>query len=234
MHTHNASHTRLPCVFSSQSSSIGLSLFFNSSILPLYSLTALFVDAAMGSIILQKQEVSSTQQPWQDIRDLKKAEQASRIPTGWKLSPEFTPPKETVDLRPFAAKGGILSERELNITGKAYDATSLAEAIAKKIYTAEEVAVAFCKRAAIGHQLCNNLTEIMFNDAIDEAKKLDIYLQQNSKTIGPLHGLPMTFKVRFTFHSFPCGQLTSSRSAFISRDTTTLTVIFLEHLIHPR
>lgn len=140
-------------------------------------------------------QVATSPRPWQEIRDEKKAEQASRIPTAWKLTPENTPPESTIDLRPFAASCGILSVRELEITGGKYDGTSLAAAIAKATYTAEEVAVAFCKRAAIGHQLCNNLTEIMFGDAIEDAKKLDVYFKQTGKTVGPLHGLPMTFKV---------------------------------------
>ncbi len=137
-------------------------------------------------------EVSSPPRSWQEIRDAKKAEQAARIPVEWRLT-EF-PPAGTVDLRPFAASSGILSARELNITGDS-DATALAEAIAKGVYSAEEVAIAYCKRAAIGQQLCNNLTEIMFTDAIEDAKKLDQYFKANGKTVGPLHGLPMTFKV---------------------------------------
>lgn len=137
-----------------------------------------------------------TVKPWQEIRDLKKSEQASRIPTGWKLSSKDIPTEETTDLRPVAATCGILSDRELDITGESYDATSLAAAIAEGTYSAEEVATAFCKRAAIGHQLCNNLTEIMFGDAIQDAKKLDVYFKETGKTVGPLHGLPMTFKVR--------------------------------------
>ncbi|KAH7348586.1 amidase [Rhexocercosporidium sp. MPI-PUGE-AT-0058] len=63
--------------------------------------------------------------------------------------------------------------------------------------TIDEVAVAFCKCAAVGHQLCNNLTEIMFLDAIEDAKKLDLYFKDTGKTVGPLHGLPMTFKECF-------------------------------------
>jgi len=135
-------------------------------------------------------------QPWQEIRDAKKAEQASRIPLEWRLSPSHFPPQETIDLRPIATTCGILTERELKITGDSYDATSLVAAIAANTHSAEEVAVAFCKRAAVGHQLCNNLTEIMFSDAIEDAKKLDAYFKETGRTIGPLHGLPMTFKVK--------------------------------------
>jgi len=136
---------------------------------------------------------------WQEIRDEKKAEQAARIPVEWRLT-EF-PSAGTIDVRPIASTCGILSGRELKITGDSYDATSLAAAITSGIYSAEEVAVAFCKRAAVGHQLCNNLTEIMFLDAIEDAKKLDQYFKETGKTVGPLHGLPMTFKARI--HTLP-------------------------------
>lgn len=50
-------------------------------------------------------------------------------------------------------------------------------------------------RSAIAQQLCNCFTEIMFLDAIEGAKKLDETFQKTGKTVGPLHGLPMTFKV---------------------------------------
>lgn len=134
--------------------------------------------------------------PWEEIAAAKKAEQASRIPASWKLSKNDFPPAGTVDLRPVAAACGILSSRELKITGEEYDATSLAAEIAAGTYTAEEVVTAFCKRAAIGQQLCNNLTEIMFEEAIADAKALDEIFLRTGRTVGPLHGLPMTFKAR--------------------------------------
>lgn len=111
----------------------------------------------------------------------------------WKL--RSFPPAGTVDLRPVAISSGILSERELKITGELIDATALAADIAAGIYTSEEVSVAYCKRAAVGHQVLNNLTEIMFLDAIEDAKKLDYHFKITGTTVGPLHGLPMTFKV---------------------------------------
>ena len=134
--------------------------------------------------------------PWEAIRDEKRAEQLSRIPESWRLNASQYPAEGTVDVRPVAATSSILSERELEITGDKYDATALAAEIAKGTYTAVETVTAFCKRAAICQQLCNALTEIMFADAIDKAKKLDEHFNETGKTVGPLHGLPMTFKVR--------------------------------------
>ncbi|TVY56190.1 Acetamidase [Lachnellula cervina] len=158
--------------------------------------------------------------PWQEIRDAKKAEQDSQIPTAWKIRPEDFPPDGTVDLRPVAASSGILSTRELKITGEEYDATSLAATIAQGMYSAEEVATAFCKRAAIGHQLCNTLTEIMFQDAIEDAKRLDVYFRETGKTIGPLHGLPMTFKECFHVSGYDACNGYISRAFNPSTSTT--------------
>ena len=136
------------------------------------------------------------QKSWKDVAAAKKAEQFSRIPVQWRLEAEYlASTAATVDLRPLAATSGILSERELEITGEAYDATALLAKIASGTYTAVEVVTAFCKRASLAQQLCNCLTEIMFVEAIAAAKKLDEVLKRTGRTVGPLHGLPMTFKV---------------------------------------
>lgn len=138
---------------------------------------------------------------WTEIHIAKKAEQQSRIPAEWKLSPEFLAShNDAVDLRPLAALSGILTEKDLEITDGKYDATGLAEKIASGTYSAEEVVTAFCKRAAIAQQVCNCLTEIMFLDAIEAARKLDEEKKRTGRTVGPLHGIPMTFKVGGTVH----------------------------------
>ncbi|ORY54953.1 amidase [Pseudomassariella vexata] len=139
---------------------------------------------------------------WKELQAAKQAERASRIPEEWKLKPEHFPPEGTVDMRPVVKTCGILSERELKITGDDYDATSLAAAVAAGEYTALEVVTAFCKRAAVGHQLCNILTEIMFTDALEQAAKLDEIFKSTGKVVGPLHGVPMTFKECFHFKGY--------------------------------
>ncbi|KAI2468374.1 amidase [Annulohypoxylon bovei var. microspora] len=146
--------------------------------------------------------VPATRKSWQELQAAKRTERDSRIPTEWKLKKEYFPPEDTVDLRPFANSGGILSSAELEITSEKYDATSLAAAIAEGKFTALEVVTAFCKRAAVGHQLCNMLTEIMFADALERAKELDHIFKTTGKVVGPLHGVPMTFKECFHFKGY--------------------------------
>ena len=41
------------------------------------------------------------------------------------------------------------------------------------------------------------MLDICFSDAIDRAKELDAFYKRNGKVIGPLHGLPVTFKDQF-------------------------------------
>ncbi|KAM0541738.1 hypothetical protein ACHAO7_010338 [Fusarium culmorum] len=88
---------------------------------------------------------------------------------------------------------GILSPEEIEIT-EGHDAVSLLEAIRSHRYTAVAVARAFCKRAIIAHQLTCCLTQWYMKEAIDQAMKLDEYLEKNGKPIGLLHGLPISVK----------------------------------------
>ncbi|KAI2628773.1 amidase [Hypoxylon sp. NC1633] len=153
----------------------------------------------------------ATGKTWQELHAAKKAEQDSRIPAEWKLKPDLLPPEDTVDLRPFVNSCGLLSPAELAITGEEYDATSLAAAIAEGKFSALEVVTAFCKRAAVGHQLCNMLTEIMFADAMARAQELDQIYKSTGKVVGPLHGVPMTFKECFHFKGY------DSTNGYVSR-----------------
>lgn len=133
--------------------------------------------------------------PWQEIAADKKTEQIARIPREWLIRDANLLQTTAPDLRPLAEASGILSIRELDITGGQYDATALLAEIASGRLTAVEVTTAFCKRAAVAQQACNCLTEIMFVDAIAAAEKLDEAYAKTGKTVGPLHGLPMSFKV---------------------------------------
>ncbi|KAL4923745.1 amidase signature domain-containing protein [Aspergillus undulatus] len=60
-----------------------------------------------------------------------------------------------------------------------------------------EVAVAFCKRAAVAQQVTHCLMEIMFNDAIVLGRELDEYLRVHGRTMGLLPGVPVSIKDSF-------------------------------------
>ncbi|KFZ24298.1 hypothetical protein V502_01222 [Pseudogymnoascus sp. VKM F-4520 (FW-2644)] len=79
------------------------------------------------------------------------------------------------------------------------DATGLVETMAKGTWTAEEVTIAFLKRATIGHQLLNYATEFMAEEALSQARALDAHFRSTGKVVGPLHGVPISTKEMVSF-----------------------------------
>ncbi|KAJ5986790.1 hypothetical protein N7451_011155 [Penicillium sp. IBT 35674x] len=64
-------------------------------------------------------------------------------------------------------------------------------------FSAEQVVQAYIQRAVVAHQLTNCLTEVVFEDALQQAKNLDREFQATHKIKGPLHGIPFTVKDQF-------------------------------------
>ena len=80
----------------------------------------------------------------------KRLQRSNKIPKDW-LVPSTTLHDATNLLEvPFTC--GILSATECEITSD-YDATAVLEKLKSGIWSAEQVTVAFCKRAAIAQQL---------------------------------------------------------------------------------
>jgi amidase len=167
----------------------------------------------------------ATEAPWKAISQRKQAERQSRIPSAWLLK---TPPSSsTLDVRSIPRTSGILSSHEFSITEN-YDATSLADAICSRQLTAEEVAIAFCKRAAIAQQVCNCLTEIFFDNAIEHAKFLDKEYERTGKTLGSLHGIPVSLKDSFDVSGFDSSIGIASLTGKPAKKNALLVDILLE------
>jgi len=139
---------------------------------------------------------------YESIVAAKRTLRESLIPKAWILPREvheqYAAQPITIFQQPIhpAVSPGILSSRELELTNTYHDATSTLERLHSGNASSEEVTIAFCKRAAIAHQLTNCLTEILFEQAIATARERDEEYRANSK-LRPLHGLPMTFKDSF-------------------------------------
>ncbi|PTB70201.1 amidase [Trichoderma citrinoviride] len=134
------------------------------------------------------------QSSWQDIAARKRAERDSKIPPEWLLSESLPPGTRPIDYLP---RCGILSEKDLAFTSPARDATELLSLLSAGQVTAEDVVRSFCKRAAVAQQLTICLTEIMFEEAVARAKWLDAEYKRRGRTVGPLHGLPISVKDQF-------------------------------------
>lgn len=168
----------------------------------------------------------ASEAPWIAIAERKRAERQSKIPSAWLLSKPPSP--STLDVRSIPRTSGILTPQELSITEN-YDATCLADAIRSHKLTAEEVAIAFCKRAAIAQQVCNCLTEIFFEDAIARAKDLDKEYARTGKTLGPLHGLPISLKDTFEVKGYDASIGIASLAEKPAKKNALLVDILLEN-----
>ncbi|KAH8705769.1 amidase [Talaromyces proteolyticus] len=144
--------------------------------------------------------LSNVQQvSWEIIAEEKRLQCYQQIPPEWRLPSHYTDrvtDTSVWDVRDVPRTCGILSTREVEITEN-FDAVALVAAIRECKFTSEEVAIAFCKRAAVAGQLTRCLTETFFDDAIARAKDLDKYLETTKKVKGPLHGLPISLKDSF-------------------------------------
>lgn len=131
---------------------------------------------------------------YQELAAKKRAAQLSLIPPEWRLSPlpsiESTPNALSYLRR-------LLTPAELALTEQT-DITVLVRQLASGDISSLVLTRAFAKRAALAHQLTTCCTEIFFEEAFETANALDEYLAQTGKTVGPLHGLPVSIKDLFS------------------------------------
>lgn len=129
---------------------------------------------------------------WKEIAAAKKQKVYDQIPKDWQLNP-IPSADEVPEVGPYLDQ--ILPESETSITNST--AEQLIELIASGTLSSYAVTYAFCHRSALVHQLCNCLAEIFYDTALSRAKELDKYYQDNGKTMGKLHGLPISLKDQF-------------------------------------
>ncbi|KAH9057420.1 amidase [Lactarius vividus] len=87
---------------------------------------------------------------------------------------------------------------------KYLDATAkqIVENIQARVWTATTVLEAYLARAAQAQEATNCLTEVFFEEAREEARKLDAEFGKTGELKGPLHGVPISVKDMFDVQGF--------------------------------
>ncbi|GAB7356939.1 hypothetical protein MBLNU459_g7784t1 [Dothideomycetes sp. NU459] len=135
---------------------------------------------------------------WEEIAAEKRARLESSIPSEWRIDTSNLGD----NVMDVPEQCGLLSADELAITNSS--AVDLVAKLAKGVLKAVTVTTAFCKRAAIAHQVTNNALEFFPEMALTQAKELDAYYEKTGKTVGPLHGLPISLKDQLRIKGLEC------------------------------
>lgn len=130
---------------------------------------------------------------WKLKAQERRKQQIEQIPTEWRLS-DIPSPSESKNAVRIVESCGILSDLELKITALSTTAQTILSKLHTRQWSSVQVTTAFCKRAALLQQLTGCLTEILFQSALKRAQELDEILETTGKTVGPLHGLPISVK----------------------------------------
>ena len=139
---------------------------------------------------------STTTEPkasWQELAAAKKQSVLDLIPPEWQITEPIPSPSEQRDIIQYIEQ--YLTKDEIKITNT--DAVGIVTNTSTGEWKAVDVVTAFCHRAALAHQLTHCLHEIFFESAIAAARELDEEFARTGMPVGPLHGLPMSFKDQF-------------------------------------
>ncbi|RGP69091.1 putative general amidase [Fusarium longipes] len=132
---------------------------------------------------------------WQDQAAAKRAETLDKISPEWKLSEkDLKHARQQRDITGFFIQQ-FLDNESISITSM--KTAPILTALKERRLSAVQVVRAFCKRAAVAHQINNCLHEVFFDQALQRAEYLDDYYAKHNKPIGPLHGLPISLKDQF-------------------------------------
>lgn len=138
-------------------------------------------------------------QKGRDIRDNSMAEVETYFPANGSKHLDDLPDPMPLNVTGLPKK--YLSAHDYEIVET--DPMVLLKAIASKQYTALEVASAYMHASVLGQRVVNCVTEFLPKMAFDQATYLDKHLEETGKTVGPLHGLPISMKDMLDFAGRP-------------------------------
>ncbi|CAL9731284.1 hypothetical protein MOUN0_L05270 [Monosporozyma unispora] len=126
---------------------------------------------------------------WKELVEKKRNQLYNKIPAGWRLDEETINRIKNDSTNVAANIDKLCPKEENDITNTTL--LELKDKIANKKVSCYEVAYAFCHRAALIHQVVNCLTEILFDEALETAKRYDL---DTPDVLPPLYGIPISLK----------------------------------------
>ncbi|KAF7359415.1 putative amidase PB8B6.03 [Mycena sanguinolenta] len=101
-------------------------------------------------------------------------------------------------------------------------ASEIVDRIERGEWTASQVVRAYIAQAAVAQKTTNCLTEVLFSQALERARELDVEFASTKKLRGPLHGVPISVKDQCEYYTrkFDCIKRKAPVSQSISRAST--------------
>jgi amidase len=153
---------------------------------------------------------------WKTISSSAQQTLLESIPAKWRINTRSYDNLTDVSGVPITC--GILSQKQIDITN--LTVTELAKRIRSRKFKATEVLEAFAARAAIAHQLVGVytsyarvllitiqvfcLTDWWYDEALEDARRLDAIVERSDQPLAPLHGVPVAIKVCESSQHKPC------------------------------
>lgn len=103
--------------------------------------------------------ISSTNR-WEDIAAAKAAALLATIPPEWVIPKALEPSSKELDVTTFPKASGWFTPLELEITSST--SSEILSKVREGKWTAKAVTSAFCKRAAVAHQLVRDTVRFFF------------------------------------------------------------------------
>ncbi|TRX88859.1 hypothetical protein FHL15_010202 [Xylaria flabelliformis] len=125
---------------------------------------------------------------WQDVAADRQRHRDATIAS---LNPPLRDLPADIPLDTTRVPESMLTAEELEITSQ--NVEDLIPKLASGHWSAETVIQAFMRRAGLAQRLTNCVTELLLK-AVKRAAELDKYLANTGKTVGPLHGIPISIK----------------------------------------
>ncbi|GAA6020979.1 hypothetical protein JCM11491_001574 [Sporobolomyces phaffii] len=96
----------------------------------------------------------------------------------------------------------------------------------KEGWNATSVMLTFIKSAIASNETANNLTEILFSPALKRAMDLDKEFERTGEIVGPLHGVPVSFKDQIDIKDFDSTMgFTHQKNSPAHTDATLVSIV---------